>query len=278
MITKTKQEPEMKKFYSPEYGFLHACKKDGSLWYNLTDLCQTLSMLLREGEALVRTTRGQIREFNVRRQKITSCNRYIDQDGLLTLLIECRKNQANGYRKWIDDVVTHSLNNPADSQALDEIPADQEMTSYEMRLAYIEQYRKKQRAAKKRSTTSTSLQPSLFPQGRIRRDDVPMEATEQTEPITSPSLQVPPILAPAPFVPADGHMTVEDFFRKEMAYPEFIFHLDGALKAARLYVRTLSHKQQKVAQQHLNVLRVFRGMLLGNAENLQYQPSEAACL
>ena len=76
----------MKKFYSPEYGFLHACKKDGSLWYNLTDLCQTLSMLLREAEALVRTTRGQIREFNVRRQKITSCNRYIDQDGLLTLL------------------------------------------------------------------------------------------------------------------------------------------------------------------------------------------------
>lgn len=132
----------MKKFYSPEYGFLHACKKDGSLWYNLTDLCQTLSMLLREAEALVRTTRGQIREFNVRRQKITSCNRYIDQDGLLTLLIECRKNQANGYRKWIDGVVTHSLNNPSDSQELEEIPVDSEMTSYEVRLAYIDQYRK----------------------------------------------------------------------------------------------------------------------------------------
>lgn len=270
MLPKTKQEPEMKKFYSPEYGFLHACKKDGSLWYNLTDLCQTLSMLLREAEALVKTTRGQIREFNVRRQKITSCNRYIDQDGLLTLLIECRKNQANGYRKWIDDVVTHSLNNPSDSQELEEIPVDSEMTSYEVRLAYIDQYRKKQRTGKSKSASirSAQMQPSLFPQGRVRREDVrqicsPAQSQSQSS---------------KPFVPADGHMTVEDFFRKEMAYPEFIFHLDGALKSARQYIRTLSKKQQKIAQQHINVLTVFRGMLKGNAENLQYQPSEAACL
>lgn len=270
MLPKTKQEPEMKKFYSPEYGFLHACKKDGSLWYNLTDLCQTLSMLLREAEALVKTTRGQIREFNVRRQKITSCNRYIDQDGLLTLLIECRKNQANGYRKWIDDVVTHSLNNPSDSQELEEIPVDSEMTSYEVRLAYIDQYRKKQRTGKSKSASARSaqMQPSLFPQGRVRREDVqqvgsPAQSQSQSS---------------KPFVPADGHMTVEDFFRKEMAYPEFIFHLDGALKSARQYIRTLSKKQQKIAQQHINVLTVFRGMLKGNAENLQYQPSEAACL
>lgn len=270
MLPKTKQEPEMKKFYSPEYGFLHACKKDGSLWYNLTDLCQTLSMLLREAEALVKTTRGQIREFNVRRQKITSCNRYIDQDGLLTLLIECRKNQANGYRKWIDDVVTHSLNNPADSQELEEIPVDGEMTSYEVRLAYIDQYRKKQKTGNARTVISrpAQMQPSLFPQSRAQREGVPQgssPAQSQSQPIR-------------PFVPADGHMTVEDFFRKEMAYPEFIFHLDGALKAARQYVRTLSKKQQKIAQQHINVMTVFRGMLKGNAGNLQYQPSEAACL
>lgn len=268
MLQKTKQEPEMKKFYSPEYGFLHACKKDGSLWYNLTDLCQTLSMLLREAEALVRTTRGQIREFNVRRQKITSCNRYIDQDGLLTLLIECRKNQANGYRKWIDDVVTHSLNNPSDSQALEEISVDSEMTSYEIRLAYIDQYRKKQRTGKSKSASarSTSMQPSLFPQVNIQRED----AQQACPPMRTQTS--------TPFVPTDGHMTVEDFFRKEMAYPEFIFHLDGALKSARQYVRTLSKKQQKIAQQHINVLKVFRGMLKGNAENLQFQPSEAACL
>lgn len=270
MLPKTKQEPEMKKFYSPEYGFLHACKKDGSLWYNLTDLCQTLSMLLREAEALVKTTKGQIREYNVRRQKITSCNRYIDQDGLLTLLIECRKNQANGYRKWIDDVVTHSLMNPSESQALDEITDDQEMTSYEVRLAYIEQYRKKQKAGRRKTTSSATarLQPSLFP---------PMQTGERKEheAATSNPIQSRPR---KPFVPADGHMTVEDFFRKEMAYPEFISHLDGALKAARQYVRTLSKKQQKIAQQHINVMTVFRGMLKGNAENLQFQPSEAACL
>lgn len=269
MITTQAQEPTMKKFYSPEYGFLHACKKDGSLWYNLTDLCQTLSMLLREAEELVKRTKGQVREFNVRRQKITSCNRYIDEDGLLTLLIECRKNQANGYRKWIDTVVTQSLNNPAESQALEEIAADQEMTSYEVRLAYIEQYRKKQKQSKQKTTSAkssaTGLQPSLFKLGSIRKEEHQHAPAE-------------PVSAPKPFVPADGHMTVEEFFRKEMAYSEFISHLDGALKAARQYIRTLSQKQQKIAQQHINVMTTFRGMLKGNAENLKFQPSKAACL
>lgn len=261
------QEPTMKKFYSPEYGFLHACKKDGSLWYNLTDLCQTLSMLLREAEDLVKRTKGQVREFTVRRQKITSCNRYIDEDGLLTLLIECRKNQANGYRKWIDTVVTHSLRYPADSQELEEFPADSEKTSYEIRLAYIDQYRQRQKRTT-RTTTQTmtgAMQPTLFGSGRLRRE----------EPEQAP---VEPVQTLTPFVPADGHMTVEEFFRKEMAYPEFIGHLDGALKAARQYIRTLSKKQQKIAQQHINVMTVFRGMLKGNAENLKFQPSEAACL
>lgn len=266
MATTQAQESTMKKFYSPEYGFLHACKKDGSLWYNLTDLCQTLSMLLREAEDLVKRTKGQVREFTVRRQKITSCNRYIDEDGLLTLLIECRKNQANGYRKWIDTVVTHSLRYPADSQELEEIPADSEKTSYEIRLAYIDQYRQRQKRSRTSSNPSSpSLQPSLFPQGRVRREEQHQAPVE-------------PISEAAPFVPADGHMTVEDFFRKEMAYPEFISHLDGALKAARQYIRTLSKKQQRIAQQHINVMTTFRGMLKGNAENLKFQPSEAACL
>lgn len=254
MITTQAQEPSMKKFYSPEYGFLHACKKDGSLWYNLTDLCQTLSMLLREGEELVKTTKGRVREFNVRRQKITSCNRYIDEDGLLTLLIECRKNQANGYRKWIESVVTHSLRYPLESQELEEISNDRDMTSYEIRLAYIDQFKRKQK--KQPSHRMETSRPSLFH----------AEQTQKVEPKQSTTN--------IPFVPADGHMTVEDFFRKEMSYTEFIGHLDGALKSARQYVRTLSNKQQRIAQQHINVLTVFKGMLKGNAENLKFQTSE----
>ncbi len=77
------------------------------------------------------------------------------QLGLLTLLIECRKNQANGYRKWIDTVVTHSLRYPADSQELEEIPADSEKTSYEIRLAYIDQYRQRPEAFQRLSVRAS---------------------------------------------------------------------------------------------------------------------------
>lgn len=291
MVATEAQEPSMKKFYSPEYGFLHACSKDGSLWYNLTDLCNTLAYKLREAEAIIKATKGKIKEMNVRRQKITTCNRFVDEDGLLTLLIECRKNQANGYRKWIEAVVTHSLRNPNESQELELIPTDRELTSYEIRLAYIEQFKRKQKAAKAKPVVTQNLQPSLFANGRVRREDQPQApgeaptttTTVQPRTIATTSVtQAQPQQAtnpnPQPFVPADGHMTVEDFFRKEMKFAEFIGHLDGVLKAARQYVRTLSRTPQKVTQQHINVMTTFRGMLKGNADNLKYQPSEAACL
>lgn len=258
----------MKKFYSTEYGFLHACKKDGSLWYNLTDLCQTLAMKLREAEAIVKTTKGKVCELNVRRQKITSCNRYVDQNGLLSLLIESRRNQANGYRQWIESEVTYSLLNPDHSTELDEIPADRDMTSYEMRIAYIEQARKKKRLAE-----NSPVQLSL-PIGKKQKTPptgTPAQAT------TTPKTQTPPR---SKFVPKDGHMSVEEFFRHEMSLSEFIGYLDGVLKDARQRIRTLSQKQQRIAQQNINVMVVFRGMLKANADNLTYnQTSEIpACL
>ena len=79
------------------------------------------------------------------------------------------------------------------------------------------------------------------------------------------------------FVPDDGHMSVEEFFRQEMRLPEFISNLDGVMKAARQHTRTLSHKQSRKAQHCVNVLRVFRGILNANVRNLTY--SEApTCL
>lgn len=253
MITTQAQEPSMKKFYSPEFGFLHACKKDGCLWYNLTDICNTLSMKLREAEAIVKATKGKIKEMNVRRQKITSCNRFVDQDGLLTILIDSRKNQSNGFRRWIDSVVTFSLLNPSQSYALDEVEVTDDMTSYEVRLAYIDQAKRKAKAK-----MSMATQPSL---PIVKKKSVPAPVpTAQEE-----------------FVPADGHMSVEEFFRREMQLPEFIGYLDGVMKAARQHIRTLSHKQGREAQHCVNVLRVFRGMLNANAKNLTYSKAPA-CL
>lgn len=246
MITTQAQEPSMKKFYSPEYGFLHACKKDGCLWYNLTDICNTLSMKLREAEVIVKATKGKIKEMNVRRQKITSCNRFVDQDGLLTILIDSRKNQSNGFRRWIDSVVTFSLLNPSQSYALDEVEVTDDMTSYEVRLAYIDQAKRKAR-----SKVSTATQPSL---PIVKKKSVPAPVQKIQE----------------EFVPDDGHMSVEEFFRKEMRLPEFISNLDGVMKAARQHIRTLSHKQSREAQHCVNVLRVFRGILNANAKNLTY--------
>lgn len=254
MLTTQAQEPSMKKFYSPDYGFLHACKKDGCLWYNLTDICNTLSMKLREAEAIVRATKGKIKEMNVRRQKITSCNRFVDQDGLLTILIDSRKNQSNGFRRWIDSVVTFSLLNPSQSYALDEVEIRDDMTSYEVRLAYIDQAKKKAKAK-----TQTATQPTL---------PIVKKKSAQTK---------AQALTPKDFVPADGHMSVEEFFRKEMQLPEFISNLDGVMKAARQHIRTLSHKQSREAQHCVNVLRVFRGMLNANAKNLTYSEPQA-CL
>lgn len=244
----------MKKFYSPEYGFLHACKKDGCLWYNLTDICNTLAMKLREAEAIVKSTKGRVREMNVRRQKVTSCNRFVDQDGLLTILIDSRKNQSNGYRRWIDSVVMFSLLNPGQSQALDEVAVTDDMTSYEVRLAYIEQAKMKAR----QKTTGVSVQPEL---PHIKGKKTP----------------VSPSLPKENFVPIDGHMSVEEFFRKEMSLTEFIGNLDGVLRCARQQIRTLSHKQGREAQHCVNVLRVFRGLLKANTDNLTYS-EVSACL
>ena len=246
MITTQAQEPSMKKFYSSEFGFLHACKKDGCLWYNLTDICNTLSMKLREAEIIVKATKGKIKEMNVRRQKITSCNRFVDQDGLLTILIDSRKNQSNGFRRWIDSVVTFSLLNPSQSYALDEVEVTDDMTSYEVRLAYIDQAKRKARAK-----VPIGSQPSL-PIVKKKSAPAPVQTIQEE------------------FVPDDGHMSVEEFFRKEMRLPEFISNLDGVMKAARQHIRTLSHKQGREAQHCVNVLRVFRGILNANAKNLTY--------
>lgn len=250
MTVTQSQDPQMKKFYSPEYGFLHACNKDGTLWYNLTDICNTLAMKLREAESHVKNSKGKVNEFNVRRQKVTSCNRYVDQDGLLTVLIESRKNTSNGYRKWIESVVTHSLLHPDQSQELDEITPDCSMTSYEVRIAYIEQ------AKKKRSTVQQTTSPKKQSQ------------KQQTLKISE---------TPEPFVPDDGHMTIEEFFRKEMSFTEFKSNLDNVLKCARQYIRTLSRKQQSEAQHSVNVMTTFRGMLKANEKNLIFTQA-VACL
>lgn len=49
-ISNAIQEPGMKKFFSSEFGFLHAIVVDGKLWFNMTDPCSALRMALRDAK------------------------------------------------------------------------------------------------------------------------------------------------------------------------------------------------------------------------------------
>lgn len=123
----------MKKFYSSEFGFLHAIVADGKLWFNMTDLCNALRMALRDAKNECELANCEVREYNVRRAKFTSCNCYVDEDGMHTIIVESRKTRANAYRQWIEAVVCFSLHNPEKSLALHELDLTGRETSWEVR-------------------------------------------------------------------------------------------------------------------------------------------------
>lgn len=120
-ISNAIQEPGMKKFYSSEFGFLHAIVADGKMWFNMTDLCNALRMALRDAKNECELANCEVREYNVRRAKFTSCNCYVDEDWMHTIIVESRKTRANAYRQWIEAVVCFSLRNPQKSLALHEL-------------------------------------------------------------------------------------------------------------------------------------------------------------
>lgn len=278
-ISNAIQEPGMKKFYSSEFGFLHAIVTDGRLWFNMTDLCNALRMALRDAKNECELANCEVREYNVRRAKFTSCNCYVDEDGMHTIIVESRKTRANAYRQWIEAVVCFSLRNPTKSLALHELDLTGRETSWEVRKAYMNQAKSNEALAnalvekfvkdatveeKKRLKSTKAKKPKpKTPAARKVSSKKKVAATANV-----------PILA-KPFKPLYGHMTVEEFFRNEIPYEEFCYYLDGLLADAQAHIVLLDERKRWEAQHRINVLRTFEKMLKANGGNIQYKPKVA---
>lgn len=282
-ISNAIQEPGMKKFYSSEFGFLHAIVADGKLWFNMTDLCNALRMALRDAKNECELANCEVREYNVRRAKFTSCNCYVDEDGMHTIIVESRKTRANAYRQWIEAVVCFSLHNPEKSLALHELDLTGRETSWEVRKAYMNQ-------AKANETLAQALVEKFVKEAtaeeekRLRRivktkknSKAKKSTVSKSKSPSKPTPQKTESKQPKPFVPLDGHMTVEEFFRNEIPYNEFCYYLDGLLADAQAHIVLLDKKKQWEAQHRINVVSVFEKMLKANAGNIKYVP-KAACV
>lgn len=285
-ISNAIQEPGMKKFFSSEFGFLHALISDGKLWFNMTDLCNSLRMALRDAKNECELANCEVREYNVRRAKFTSCNCYVDEDGMHTIIVESRKTRANAYRQWIEAVVCFSLRNPNKSLALHEIELTGRETSYEVRKAYMNQAKSNEALAnaliekfvKEASSDDAknrkSSRKKKSPTKKVATSSKPI-IQKKTKRNASTPPKVPSIVLPNKFTPLHGHMTVEEFFRNEIPYEEFCYYLDGLLADAQAHIVLLDEKKRWEAQHRINVVSVFEKMLKANAGNIQYKPKVA---
>lgn len=284
-ISNAIQEPGMKKFFSSEFGFLHALVSDGRLWFNMTDLCSALRMALRDAKNECELANCEVREYNVRRAKFTSCNCYVDEDGMHTIIVESRKTRANAYRQWIEAVVCFSLRNPKKSLALHEIELTGKETSYEVRKAYMNQAKSNealakalidkfvQDAAEEAKQTTDSRKQAATPKGSLNRNGKSPQKPKQP---ANKTISQKPCIIRKPFTPLHGHMTVEEFFRNEIPYAEFCYYLDRILANAQAHIVLLDQSKQWEAQHCINVVSVFEKMLKANAGNIEYKPKVAS--
>lgn len=275
-ISNAIQEPGMKKFYSSEFGFLHAIVADGKMWFNMTDLCSALRMALRDAKNECELANCEVREYNVRRAKFTSCNCYVDEDGMHTIIVESRKTRANAYRQWIEAVVCFSLRNPNNSLALHELDLTGRETSWEVRKAYMNQAKSNEALAnalvekfvKEASKAEKKRRASEQKKTKSKRTNASgMESTSKKK---SASGKVEEVAKP--FKPLYGHMTVEEFFRSEIPYNEFCYYLDGVIADAQAHIILLEERKRWEAQHRINVLTTFQKMIKANAGNLEYKP------
>lgn len=275
-ISNAIQEPGMKKFFSSEFGFLHALISDGRLWFNMTDLCNALRMALRDAKNECELANCEVREYNVRRAKFTSCNCYVDEDGMHTIIVESRKTRANAYRQWIEAVVCFSLRNPNKSLALHELELTGKETSYEVRKAYMNQAKSNEALAKaliEKFVQDATVEDSKKKTGLRKKPKVKKHPKNPAPREAGPK----PRIMQKSFTPLHGHMTVEEFFRNEIPYAEFCYYLDGLLADAQAHIILLDEKKQWEAQHRINVVSVFEQMLKANAGDIEYRP-KVACI
>ncbi|MCM1221985.1 MAG: hypothetical protein NC548_46685 [Lachnospiraceae bacterium] len=277
----------MKKFFSSEFGFLHAIEADGRLWFNMTDLCSALRMALRDAKNECELANCEVREYNVRRAKFTSCNCYVDEDGMHTIIVESRKTRANAYRQWIEAVVCFSLRNPNKSLALHELELTGRETSYDVRKAYINQAKSnealanaliekfvEEAKAEEAKNKAASQKKTATKKGSSQKKSKakPKPSGQSPQPATPQPVNPKPVVQTKPFTPLHGHMTVEEFFRNEIPYAEFCYYLDGLLADAQAHIVLLDEKKRWAAQHRINVVSVFEKMLKANAGDIEYQP------
>lgn len=269
MIKNNVQEPGMAKFYSRQFGFLHACVKDGKAWYNMTDVCRAMKITIVEAIRWMNEAKCEVREYNVRRSKVTSCNRYVENDGLSTLLIMCCRTSANEYRRWIVNNVLYSMQYPAQTLAIDEL--DEERLERLSSPQVLEYYKTVARERKVPLTAKDA-------------PGMPIEPIPPIEPLVQPKNIVvapkPKVMEDKPFVPANGHLLIEDWFRQEFPIVEFLGYIDGIIDDVKKYIKNIPKKERWSVQHRINVMTVFRKMLQANEANVRYAPTpaRAACM
>ena len=96
------EQPPIECAEKPEFGELHTATFGGKTWYCVSDVCRCLGLLIREGEDILNRNSHVRNEFIFRRKKIAMSYVFTDTDGLLSLIIESRKNKANPFRRWIE--------------------------------------------------------------------------------------------------------------------------------------------------------------------------------
>lgn len=96
-----KQSEQVQKFYDARFGELNiALNGEGEKMYCLTDICQILELLKREGDRIVKQSKCYTQEFFVKRIKQIVSREFVDESGLISLVTESRKNKADKFRMW----------------------------------------------------------------------------------------------------------------------------------------------------------------------------------
>ena len=93
--------PKVKVVTSAEFGEVHYTSTADGVLYCVTDICKSLNLLIREGERIVERNRCGTRELFIKKKKKTVSHLFVDENGLLSLIIESRKSKANDFRMWL---------------------------------------------------------------------------------------------------------------------------------------------------------------------------------
>lgn len=100
-----KASDNVKKFYDVRFGELNIAVSMEGRMYCLMDICRILNLLKREGDKIVKSCGCKTREYFVKRTKTVVSRLFVDESGLVSLVTESRKNNADRFRIWAEGLV-----------------------------------------------------------------------------------------------------------------------------------------------------------------------------